>query len=292
MDPEPDPNPNLRNYGKCNQPSILLCEERNKISYSGGGGGGVHLRSFPRFTPLFLTCRKQKASKSSADLVKKPNVVAEIQKEPSESEDEEDETMDLMSILKPSARGADKQSCSIPKAKKSSLKSKSAPAVIPPTSVQEVNKISSGKVCSTVVNTLDDKNRHQKNKQQFKAPPSVPSAAHEKRSYEKISMGRHYTTDHNRNKKDNTDGHSARMDRHDNSVAAATRQDRKIPTGLVSDKTVSSSSSQRPDRRVSDPVCTAKERIVDVKISGGVLSSKVEIVFLRARISSLHKMNI
>ncbi len=208
-------------------------------------------------------------------------MVAEIQKESSESEEEEDETdiMDLMSILKPSARGADKQSCSIPKAKKPPLKSKSSPAVIPPTSVQEVNKISTGKVPSTVVNTLSDKNPHQTNKQQCKAPPSVSSTTQEKRSYEKISMGRHSKTDHNRNKNATTDGHSAMMDRQDKSIVAAARQDRKIPAGLVSDKTVGSSSSQRPDRRVSAPVYEAKERRVDVKISG-VLSSKVNIVLL------------
>jgi hypothetical protein len=187
--------------------------------------------------------------------------------------------MDLMSILKPSARGADKQSC---KAQKSSVKSKSAPVVIPPMSVQEVNKISMGKVPSTVVNTLNDKNQHQKNKQQCKAPPSVSSTTQEKRSYENISMGRHSTTDHNRNKKVTTDGHSAMIDRHDNIVPAATRQNRKIPTGLVSDKTIGSSSSRRPDSRVSAPVYEAKERIVDVKIPG-VLSSKVEIVLLILR---------
>jgi hypothetical protein len=95
----------------------------------------------------------------------------------------------------------------------------------------------------------------------------VPSATQEKKPYEKISMGRHSTTDHNRNKKDNTVGHSAMMDRHDSSVAAAIRQDRKIPAGP--------SSSQR----VSAPVYEAKERIVDVKIPG-VLSSKVDIVLL------------
>ncbi len=208
-------------------------------------------------------------------------MVAETQKESSESEEDEEETMDLMSILKPSARGGDKQSCSIPKAQKPSVKSKSSPAVIPPTSVKEVNKISTGKVPSTVVNTLDDKNRLLTNKQQGKVPPSIPSA-HEKRPYEKILMGRHSTTDHNRNKKATTDGHSAMMDRQDKSIAAAARQDRKIPAGLVSDKTISSSSSQRSDRRVSAPVYEAKERIVDVKISG-VLSSKVEIVLLILR---------
>ncbi len=248
-----------------------------------GGGGVVLLRSLPRVTPLFLTSRKQKGSKSSTGLEKKPDMVAETEKESSESEEEDDETdsMDLMSILKPSARGADKQSCSIPKALKPPLKSKSAPAVIPPTSVQEVNKISSGKVPSTVVNTLDDKNQHQKNKQLGKVRSSMPSATQEKRSYEKISMGRHSKIDHNLNKKALTDGHSAMMDKHDNSVAAATRQDRRIPAGLVSDKdkTVGSSSSQKPDSRVSAPVYEARERIVDVKISG-VLSSKVDIVLL------------
>ncbi len=207
-------------------------------------------------------------------------MVAETQKESSESEDEEDESMDLMSILKPSARGADKQSCNIPKAQKRPVKSKSAPVVIPPTSVQEVNKISSGKVPST----LSDKNSHQTNKQQGKVSPSVPSAIQEKRSYEKISMGRYSTTDHNRNKKDTTNGHSATIYRHDSSVAAAARQDRKIPGGLVSDKTIGSSSSQRPDSRDSAPVYEAKERIVDVKIPG-VLSSKVEIVLLILRCS-------
>jgi hypothetical protein len=221
-----------------------------------------------RFYTTFLTSRKQKAAKSSTGLEKKPNVVAETQKESSESEEEDEEdTMDLMSILKPSARGADKQSCSIPKVQKPTLKSKSSPAVIHPTSVQEINKISTGKVPST----LSDKNPHQTNKQQCKVPPSMPSAQ-EKRPYEKISIGRHSATGHNRNKKASTDGHSAMMDRHDSSVAAAARQDRKIPTGLV----VSSSSSQK----VSAPVYEAKERIVDVKISGVLLSCKVEIVLL------------
>jgi hypothetical protein len=256
-------------------------------------GGGGFTSDLYHALHHFLTSRKQKASKYSADPKKKPDVVAEIQKESSESEEEEEEeeTMDLMSILKPSARGADKQSCSIPKVQKTPVKSKSSPAVIPPTSVQEVNKISTWKVPSTVVNTLDDKNQHQKNKQQCKALPSVPSATQEKRPNEKISMGRHSTTDHNRNKKATTDGHSAMIDRQDKSIAAAARQDGKIPTGLVSDKTVGSSSSQRPDSQVSAPVYEAKERIVDVKISG-VLSSKVEIVLLSVRISSLHKLNI
>jgi hypothetical protein len=206
---------------------------------------------------------------------KKPNMVEKTQKESSESEEEDggEDTMDLMSILKPSARGADKQSCSIPKVQKPTLKSKSSPAVILP--VQETNKISTGKVPST----LSDKNPHKKNKQQCKAPPSVSSATQEKRSYEKISMDKHSTTGHNRNKNYNADMHSVRMDRHDSSVASATRQDGKIPVGLFSDKTIGSSSSQLPDSRVSAPVYEAKERIVDVKISG-VLSSKVDIVLL------------
>jgi hypothetical protein len=205
-------------------------------------------------------------------------VVAETQQESSESEKEED-TIDLMSILKPSARGTDKQRCHIPKAQKPPLKSKSAPAVILPTSMHEVTKTATGIVLSTVVNTLDDKNRLQTNKQQGKVPPSVPSAQ-EKRPSNKVSMGNYSTTtDNTRNKKACTDGQSAMID----SDAAATR----IPVGLVVEKSnkaaVASSSSQRPDSLVSAPISEAKERVVDVKMPR-VLSSKVGIFLLILRI--------